>query len=75
MISLSSNNSLIDLEINNENQIVIEDSINRKLLYDDKNEKSFTFKCPFNAIQSSIIGIIIVMIVVIVLVVTKNISS
>ena len=75
MISLSSNNSLIDLEIKNENQVIIEDNINSKLLGDNKNEKTFTFKCPFNAIQSSIIGIIIVMIVVIVLVVTKNISS
>jgi hypothetical protein len=76
MISLSSNNSLNDLEIKNERQPAIEESINRSLLHvDDENKKYFSFKCPFNAIKSSIIGIIIVTIVITILVITKNISS
>ena len=82
MITLSSDNSLNDLEIKEENErknAVIEESINRTLLYENENEKKnnqlFSCKWPCNAIQTSVIGITIVAIIVVVLVFTKHISS
>ena len=84
MITLSSDNSLNELDIKEENErknAVIEESINRTLLYENENEnenennKLSTCKWPCNAIQSSVIGITIVAIIVVVLVFTKHISS
>ena len=61
MINLSSNDSLNEFEEKNE---IIKESIHRVLLYNDdeeeENEKTVTCKWPFTAIQSSIMGIIVV---------------